>query len=145
MLITIKQLKLFYVLKANYTSFFSSCCASAPSSDHGLSFHETSKTHTDTTYAVVLPQTGDQALRTLTTHNTHKGQTSMLSVGFYLVIPSTKQLLEQHNNAQDNKNKLAISIITSECMKRNNFTFHSLCSVLGDIKCFLSLTNHLPK
>jgi hypothetical protein len=43
---------------------------------------------------------------------------------FDLAIHSKKLLLEKHNKAQDNENKLTVFISTSPYMK-NNFNFHN--------------------
>jgi hypothetical protein len=63
----------------------------------------------------------------------------MLSVGFSLALRSTQYLLEQRNEAQDRETKLPVFIITSQHTK-NNFMFHTLCTVTWDMMCVSSQT-----
>ena len=85
------QLKLFYVQNANHISLFPSCCVSAPISFNVCTFtklrHHTQQQQTlyDFPSRVIKPSD-----LYLTTHNIHKGKTSVVSVGFFPAIRSTK-------------------------------------------------------
>jgi hypothetical protein len=60
----------------------------------GLLIVEASRSHSDTQHSVGLPWTSDPPLRRdlyLTTHNTHKRQTSMPPVGFEPTIPASER------------------------------------------------------
>ena len=69
--------------------------APQPPVGQSLLFVEASRSHSDTSRSVGFPWTGDLPLRRdlyLTTHNTHKRQSSMTPEGFEPAIPASKRL-----------------------------------------------------
>jgi hypothetical protein len=107
----------------------------------------------------------------LITHNSHKIQTSIPSVGLetpipasertqtlaldipatgmgfsviyslYLTIRSTKLLLEKYSKAQGSVNKISNFYIYVTEHKKKNFKFHTQCVVTRDIMCVILKIN----